>query len=121
MASVEPPNPTYVPNLPKEIVTSGALSEAQLENLIYAGQAHAKILKSGERRGYFIGDGTGVGKGRQIAGLILDHQRQGRQKHVWITQRGTLEQAAREDLQNLGMNPDHHFNLSKVAKAGQDV
>jgi hypothetical protein len=32
------------------------------------------------RRGYFIGDGTGAGKGRQIAGVITDNWNQGRQE-----------------------------------------
>lgn len=36
------------------------------------------ILPSGERAGFFIGDGAGVGKGRQISGIILDNFVRGR-------------------------------------------
>ena len=39
MAVVEPPDATYAPNLPEEIVTKGILSDAQLESVVYAGQA----------------------------------------------------------------------------------
>lgn len=34
------------------------------------GQRHEKMLLNQTRAGYFCGDGTGVGKGRQIAAII---------------------------------------------------
>jgi len=46
------------------------LSAIQLETVMYAGQRHGQLLPNGQRAGYFIGDGTGVGKGRQIAGTV---------------------------------------------------
>ena len=88
MAAVEPPDATYTPYLPQELVESGALSDVQLENIVYAGQSHAQMLPDGRRRRYFVGDGTGVGKGRQIAGIIMDNFRQGRKKAVWISRFG---------------------------------
>lgn len=33
--------------------------------------------------GFFIGDGAGVGKGRQVCGIIIDNIARGRAKHVW--------------------------------------
>jgi len=37
------------------------------------------------RRGFFIGDGAGVGKGRQLAGTILENWLHGRTKHIWLS------------------------------------
>ena len=39
-----------------------------------------KCCPDGKRRGYFIGDGTGVGKAPQIAGIILDNMRRAGRK-----------------------------------------
>lgn len=108
MAAVDPPNVTYTPHLSEELVKSGALSDAQLENIIYAGQSHEQVLPDGKRRGYFIGDGTGVGKGRQIAGVIVDNYNQGRKKALWISGNQNLFPDAKRDLQDLG------FDLKKV-------
>ena len=48
----------------------GSLSRAQLETVAYACQRHEARLPGGERAGFFLGDGVGLGKGRQLAGLI---------------------------------------------------
>lgn len=114
MAAVEPPDPTYTPNLPKEIVEEGKLSIAQLEAVVYAGQAHQQVLPSGERRGFFIGDGTGVGKGREISGIILDNMRQGRKKAVWVSVNMPLMKDAQRDFGDIGGDPNLIFDLHKI-------
>ncbi|KAF0234325.1 MAG: hypothetical protein FD177_881 [Desulfovibrionaceae bacterium] len=120
MAAVEPPAATYAPHLPRAAVESGALSDAQLEQVVYAGQAHADLLPDGSRRGYFIGDGTGVGKGREISGIILDNWNQGRKKAVWVTFNGSLFEDAGRDMRGIGDDSGKLFQLADT-KLGEDV
>ncbi len=106
MASVGIPPVAYRPNLPRDIIEAGNLSEIQLETIALAGHAHSQMLPGEEfRRGYFIGDGTGVGKGAQVAGIILDNWRQGRRKAVWISENQKLADDAARDLTWVGMKP----------------
>ncbi len=118
MAAVVPPDPKYSPRLPKDIVESGALSDAQLENIVYAGQAHDQINPDGTRKGYFIGDGTGVGKGRQIAGVILDNFNNGRKKAVWVSKNAPLFNDAVRDWEGLGQDKTQLFMQGKLKVGG---
>ncbi len=55
------------------------------------------------RRGFMLGDGTGAGKGRQSAGIILDNWLKGRRKAVWISKSDKLLEDAQRDWSALGM------------------
>ena len=121
MASVLPPAPGYRPMLQDRAIA--ALSDAQLETLIHAGEAFQRDLPgtflpndAGDqlsetpeghvyRTGYFIGDGTGVGKGREVAACILDQWNRGRRKAVWISVSSGLIEDARRDWSALGGLP----------------
>ncbi|HUO22633.1 MAG TPA: strawberry notch family protein [Caulobacteraceae bacterium] len=122
MASVAPPAPTYRPVLPADIAER--VSDAQMETVIYAGEAHAQVLPGswvlGEaphqvilctedhaaavrfRKGFFLGDGTGCGKGREIAGVIADNIAQGRARAVWLSKNDALLEDARRDWGAIG-------------------
>lgn len=120
MSAVEPPAPTYSPVLPENVIRDGLLSIAQLESVVYAGQAHSELLLNGSRKGFFIGDGTGVGKGREISGIILDNMMQGRTKAVWVSFNEGLIEDARRDFVGVGGDPSKIFFQGKT-KAGNEI
>lgn len=113
MSSVHAPDLHYVPNLDRDIITKGVLSDAQLESVMYAGQAHETVLPDGNRKGFLIGDGTGVGKGREISGIILDNFNSGRTKAVWVSVSSGLVDDARRDWVDLGGNENDVIDFSK--------
>ena len=67
-------------------------------------------MDSGERAGFLIGDGAGVGKGRTIAGIIFENFLQGRKKAIWVSVSNDLKYDAERDLRDIGANNiDVHF------------
>lgn len=116
MSAVSAPVLTYKPNIPQELIDSGKLSDIQLESISYAGQAFEQKLPNGQRKGFFIGDGTGVGKGRQIAGVILDNFNHGGKKALWISQASGLVEDARRDWKGLGGDAGDVLQYDDVKK-----
>ncbi|HYM04590.1 MAG TPA: strawberry notch family protein, partial [Stellaceae bacterium] len=148
MGSVAPPKPSYRPHLPANLITDGVLSDAQLESVIYAGEAHADFLAGSWtvdetfdlvtaarddaqnavrfRRGWFLGDGTGAGKGRQVGGILLDNWLKGRRRAVWISKSDKLIEDAQRDWSALGMErllvtPLSRFRQGTPIRLGEGI
>ncbi|WP_019054316.1 strawberry notch family protein [Sphingobium xenophagum] len=138
MASIAAPKPSYVPSLPERTVTARLLSAAQLETVIYAGEAWSRDLHgrfshpAGEvalkedpegqlyRTGFFLGDGTGAGKGRQAAACILDQWLKGNRRHIWISKNAPLLEDAQRDWTAIGGLPSDILELSRW-KIGEEI
>lgn len=144
MGSITAPVPTEVPLLPRGLIAKGLLSAAQAETLIYAASAHARDLPgrfvpqdkgcslapSAEgalyRIGYFLGDGTGAGKGRQVASVILDRWLRGERRHIWISKNEALLEDARRDWSALGglpidIQPLGQWKLGQPVAMGEGI
>jgi hypothetical protein len=63
----------------------------------------------GERAGFFLGDGAGVGKGRQIAGLIKEFWATGGRRVLWVSTSSDLRYDARRDLHDVHGKGSHHW------------
>ena len=157
MAAVTHPAPSHRPVLPERVVTDGPLSNAQIESVVLAGEAHNRHLqaryrigagwetirrcdKEGEanvdeavtedgetlsapvrfRRGWMLGDGTGCGKGRQVAAVILDNRLRGRSRALWLSASSNLLEDARRDWAALGGRAEDVIPLGNF-RQGADI
>ena len=151
MAAVRYPVPSHQPMLPRSLVTTAALSDAQLESVVLAGDAHQTLFAAKHRisadwdtvipctgnhdpdepieydgkpyspgfhfrKGWMLGDGTGAGKGRQVAAILLDNWLNGRKRAIWLSQSDKLLEDARRDWTALGGRETDVFPLSRFAQ-----
>jgi P-loop containing NTP hydrolase pore-1/C-terminal domain on Strawberry notch homologue len=123
MGSIAAPVPIARPMVSQACIDDGLLSEPQLETLIYAVNAFERDLPGtyvptdkgcsiepsadgkAYRCGYFLGDGTGAGKGRQLASIIMDRWLRGERRHIWLSKNEALLEDARRDWSALGGLP----------------
>lgn len=105
LASVPLPKLSYCTAALDGCASRNVLSDLQIEGCLHACQRHT-ALNSGVRAGFFLGDGAGVGKGRQIAAMILDNVARGRQKHIWFSISSDLRLDAERDLCDVGCHID---------------
>merc|ERR1719210_379360 len=117
LASVEPPDVWYELSLPEDVINERKLSALQLESIVYASQQHDHFLPDGNRAGFLIGDGAGVGKGRTIAGCIYENYLKGRKRAIWVSVSNDLKFDAERDLGDIGAKNVEVFSLSKMKYA----
>jgi hypothetical protein len=108
LSLIEPPDITYKHHL-QQVARSGALSSPQLETVVYAMQRYQKYpacknTGTSERPGFFLGDGAGVGKGRQIAGIIFESHAIGVRRHLWLSVSSDLHYDAERDMNDVREN-----------------
>uniref|UniRef100_A0A673JVW7 Protein strawberry notch homolog 2 n=1 Tax=Sinocyclocheilus rhinocerous TaxID=307959 RepID=A0A673JVW7_9TELE len=75
---------------------------------------HEVILQKNQRAGFLIGDGAGVGKGRTVAGIILENYLKGRKKALWFSVSNDLKYDAERDLQDIGASNIQVHALNKI-------
>lgn len=96
LSAVSPPDIAYNLVMPASIISEGKLSDLQLEAIAYGCQRHtvdlpmdpeleAKEKMKPVRAGFMLGDGAGMGKGRTLAGFVVENIARGRKKHVWVS------------------------------------
>lgn len=119
LGSVPLPNPdtSGIKQMVIEDVEEGRLSDAQFESVVYATMKfNSPLLVDGKRPGFFLGDGAGVGKGRQIAALIKQHFAEGGTRALWISVSQDLRLDAERDLADLNADVDIYGGSDQVPK-----
>ena len=126
LASVSAPEPNVeCLRVLSQLAEEGKLSSLQVEGAGLAIQRHCRLLLKTNndsspsaqmhnyvRAGFFLGDGAGVGKGRQIAAVLRDSLSRSvkdsskglvkRRRHLWLSVSRELVEDARRDLEDIG-------------------
>lgn len=114
MNSVTLPVTNYSPLISPSVISSGSISEAQIEDIILAGNAHSQKLHNGNTRGFFLGAGTGYGKGRTIAAIIMDNFNQNRKKAIWVSKNDKAHMDSPEYWEAIGGKTSQLINHAKI-------
>jgi hypothetical protein len=110
------------------LARSRALSPLQLEGVSLAITRHNRLLYNSPspsepantgaaatiRAGFFMGDAAGIGKGRQIAAVLLDSLHRGRTRHLWVSVSRELQEDAKRDLRDLGCTVPVHDGVDAL-------
>ncbi|KAI1293580.1 Protein strawberry notch -like protein 1 [Halotydeus destructor] len=120
LSSVLPPDVWYRFSIPEETIDESKLSALQLEAIVYACQQHETFLPDGTRAGFLLGDGAGVGKGRTLAGIILENYLLDRKRAIWLSVSNDLRYDAERDLRDIGAKklvvyPLNKFKYGKIS------
>ncbi|CAL8469508.1 g9049 [Coccomyxa elongata] len=120
LSSVRSPNLKYSLCLPKEILLNG-ISALQVQAVHLACARHETYLPTGQRAGFYLGDGPGVGKGRQIAALVTEDilRKRGNERAMWFSASADLAVDAMRDFRDIGAykyDPIRIHDLRKVGK-----
>ena len=125
LASVSAPQPSKESlRVVTQLAEEGKLSPLQVEGVGLAIHRHCRLLKQGNdesanslkqnfvRAGFFLGDGAGIGKGRQIAAVLRDSLSRSvkdsskglvsRRRHLWLSVSRELAEDAKRDLEDIG-------------------
>lgn len=118
LAAVKLPDAEYplLQSLPARCIQEGWLSRLQLEGALFACQKHQQLLADdvSSRAGFMLGDGAGIGKGRQLAAIIFDNYCRGRRRAVWLSTSADLSYAAERDLRDIGCQAHVIHNISEL-------
>lgn len=114
LATVRHPEVTYRPRLPRRVIQSGLISDAQYDFIVAAGEVHSRHLPGdpenpGSRRkrvGVFLADGTGAGKTNQMLGVALDNVLHNRRKAVLVCEKRRHVKGFVEAWTALGRDPN---------------
>lgn len=96
-----------LPQLSKEILNLietrnwTGLSKLQVETVLYILSCHKQKLSDQTRRGYLIADSTGLGKTREILGVISYNYDKGRKKCLWVSASSSLYVNTKSELDQI--------------------
>ena len=119
MSGITGPPVTTKLKIAKSVIDSGDLSDAQLEGVARVVDINEQFLPAAPgtpkvRMGAMIGDGTGVGKGREIAGVVMHNWNSGRKKAVIVTKDDKLVKAAPAHYRAVGGNVKDVYTFQQL-------